>query len=152
MTRVVSGFPGIEKTTLFDNGTRFLLLDSDSSTFSWADPVKRIRNPEWPQNYLRHILQNIGKVDEIFVSSHAEVRTALVDAGIKFTLVYPGLEMKEEYVQRYVSRGNAPAFVTLLQENYDAWITELMQQEGCTHIVLKPGQYLSDVLFIDWPD
>jgi delta-aminolevulinic acid dehydratase/porphobilinogen synthase len=36
--------------------------------------------------------------------------------------------------------------VELLKANYDTWIRELMVQEGCDHVVLQPGQYLSDVI------
>ncbi|MCX6819676.1 MAG: hypothetical protein NT019_00070 [Candidatus Adlerbacteria bacterium] len=81
----------------------------------------------------------------MFVSAHKEVREALVQAGIPFTVVHPSLEMKDEYIGRYIARGNAPEFVQLLEENYEKWITDIMVQQGCEHIVLKPGQYLVDV-------
>ena len=34
------------------------------------------RNPNFPNNYIEHIKENIGKVDYIFVSSHLVVRQA----------------------------------------------------------------------------
>ena len=148
-TIVISGFPGVGKTVLF-NFPRLpnppMFLDSDSSHFSWANQTEKIRHPSWPNNYIQHIRENLGRVDAIFVSSHLEVRNALVSAGIEFILVYPGLEMKDEYIERYVKRGNASAFVDLLKQNYETWIHGLMEQENCTHIVLQQGQYLSDVL------
>lgn len=145
-TRVISGFPGVGKSTLFDRLANHSVLDSDSSKFSWGDEAKRIRNPEWPSNYIKHIQENLGKVDFILVSSHDVVRNGLVEAGIEFELVYPGPEMKAEYIERYVDRGNSPAFVKLLEANYEAWIAELVQQVGCIHRPLGPGQYLSDVI------
>ncbi|MBI5421052.1 MAG: hypothetical protein HZA35_01935 [Parcubacteria group bacterium] len=145
-TIVVSGFPGVGKSTLFNNPNGLTLLDSDSSGFSWLNQAEKIRHPEWPANYIQHIRENLGKVDLIFVSSHDVVRDALVEAGIQFTLVYPGLDMKDEYIQRYIQRGNAGAFVALLQANYEIWIHDLMKQEHCTHVVLQPGQYLADVI------
>ena len=52
-TRVISGFPGIGKSYLFNNGKNILIIDSDSSNFSWLEPG--VRNPEFPHNYMKHI-------------------------------------------------------------------------------------------------
>jgi hypothetical protein len=145
-TRVISGFPGVGKSTLFGLSVNLTVLDSDSSRFSWANEAERIRHPQWPANYIEHIRENRGKADIILVSSHDVVRDALVEAGIEFELVYPGAEMKAEYIKRYVDRGNSPAFVKLLEANYETWIAGLMNQSGCVHRPLGPGQYLSDVL------
>lgn len=143
---IVSGFPGIGKTTLFNNEEDLVLLDSDSTNFSWADEKKTVRHENWPQNYIEHLTGKRGEADAVFVSSHDVVREALVKAGIPFVLVYPSLNMKDEYIQRYKDRGSNEKFVQLLEQNYEKWIEELMKQEGCTHIVLQPGEYLSDVM------
>ena len=145
-TRIISGFPGVGKSTLFGQFGNLKILDSDSSKFSWENQAERIRHPQWPMNYIEHIRENQGKVDIILVSSHDVVRHALVEAGIEFELVYPGLEMKNEYISRYVDRGNSTAFVKLLEGNYEIWIAELMSQMGCIHRPLGSGQFLSDVI------
>lgn len=144
--KVVSGFPGVGKSWLHQNPNGFVVSDSDSSNFSWANQAEKIRHPEWPNNYIGHIQTARNNADIVFVSTHKEVREAMVMAGIPFVLVYPSLEMKDEYIARYVARGNAPGFVKLLEQNYEIWIAELMAQQDCEHVVLKPGQYLSDVL------
>lgn len=143
---IISGFPGIGKTSLFGRAGERIVLDSDSSNFSWADETKSERNSNWPQNYVDHIEENKDKADVILVSSHDVVRNALTNAGVAFTLVYPGLEMKQEYIQRYKDRGSDEKFVKLLEANYESWVKELMAQKGCKHVVLKQGQYLSDVM------
>jgi wyosine [tRNA(Phe)-imidazoG37] synthetase (radical SAM superfamily) len=112
-------------------------LDSDSSKFDKS---------EFPQNYIKHIKDNLGKADVILVSSHKEVREALVDNQIQFTLVYPEVSNKDEYIQRYIDRGSPEAFVNLLTKNWDMWISELEDQNDCSKIKLQDGQYLSDVL------
>lgn len=33
-------------------------------------------------------------------------------------------------------------------DNWDSWISELESQDGCKHIRLKSGEYLSDVVKI----
>ena len=112
-------------------------MDSDSSTFDKS---------EFPKNYIQHIKSNIGEADIILVSSHKEVRDALVNQGIDFKLVYPARDIKDEYIQRYIDRGNDGKFVELLKQNWENWMTELEEQKGCNKIELKKGQYLSDIM------
>lgn len=148
-TLIISGFPGIGKTYIAKEEP--FVLDSDSSKFSWL--AKGVRNPEFPENYIRHIKNSIKVAPPyyaILVSSHKVVRDALVAHGIKFTLVYPARGIKEEYIQRYKDRGNEGAFVKLLEKNWDSWMDELETQEGCTYIRLNTGQYLKDKYHTTW--
>lgn len=145
---VVAAFPATGKTYLAKrNGHRF--WDSDSSLFSWKytpHPDLRQRHPDWPENYLTHIREGIANGITSLVSTHAEVRSALRDAGIPFTLVYPAVELRDEYIDRMNGRGSAPKLVTFVAGQWDELIESCMAQEGCDHIVLDSGQYLSDVI------
>ena len=108
-TKVISGFPGVGKSYLFNN-TDLKVLDSDSSNFSWIKDSEgrntKERNPDFPQNYIDHIKKNIGKVDIILTSSHDVVRKALKESCIDYILVHPNIRAKEEYIERYTQRGN----------------------------------------------
>ena len=136
-TLVVSAFPGCGKSHLFRNKGDKKILDSDSSTFDKS---------QFPENYINHIKSNVGNVDIILVSSHKVVRDALENEGIEFTLVYPNREIKDEYIQRYVDRGNDDKFVELLKNNWDIWMDELETQTGCNKFELNKGEYLSDII------
>ena len=116
-TRVVSAFPGTGKTYYFNNSESGKVLDSDSSKFD---------KQYFPANYID--------------------RDALVDNDIRFLLVYPGRELKEEYIERYKNMGNPPEFISLVEKNWDAWIDELDNQMGCAKIKLKSKEYLWDAL------
>ncbi len=141
--KVISGFPGVGKS-FFQQNTAQATLDSDSSKFSWLS--RGVRNPDFPKNYVEHIKNNIEKVDIILVSSHAPVRAALVDNNIPFTLVYPSVQLKNEYIQRYIDRDSGSPLIDLLTESWDIFMTEMYKQKDCEHIVLQSGQYLSDVI------
>jgi adenylate kinase family enzyme len=150
-TTVISGFPGIGKTYLSGQSAGcYGIVDSDSSRYSWKVPNKE-RNPEFPHNYIEAIKGWFWNeyIKVVLVSSHKEVRDALVDNMIWFTLVYPHRLLKYEYLERFEKRGNNPYFVQLLDENWDNWIDELEGQTGCEHIVLMSGDYLSDVYLGD---
>lgn len=111
------------------------------------DKIK-VRNPEFPSNYIQHIKENIGKVDYIFVSSHKEVRDALIANGIYFTLVYPNRKMKAEWIGRCFLRGSGEKFCQLIADNWDKWIDEMEAVENCDRRILGDDDcyYLSELI------
>lgn len=140
-TIIISAFPGTGKSHFFDSadGIPDTVLDSDSSKFD-----KKF----FPGNYISHIKEKIGKVDYICVSSHKLVREALVKENLPFILLYPHITLKNEYIQRYKERGNNEGFIKLLDENWDLWIKECENQEGCIKIVMSFGDHLSDFFLL----
>lgn len=143
-TLLCAAFPGTGKSYYCSNGNWSQYVpdgwccDSDSSQFDKSN---------FPQNYIEHIKQRIAdKYARIFISSHKEVREALVENGLKFTLIYPDKSLKQEYVNRYKEQGNSDQFITLLEKNWDNWIDECISQKGCAHIVLSSGQYVANVV------
>ena len=144
-TKVVAGFPGTGKSYMFRNNTKNLvLLDSDSSKFSWLS--KGVRNSIFPQNYMEHIKENLGKADIIFVSTHDIVIKGLQENGIPFILVYPNIELKETYLHNYEQRGNDSKFIEFIGNNWENFITNMMQTECQQRIELKEGQYIKDIV------
>lgn len=140
---LISAFPGTGKSYYvnYGEGSGYMpqgfATDSDSSKFDKSG---------FPENYIRHIKEKISEgYARIFISSHREVRKALVENDLFFTLVYPSRELKEEYLQRYKERNSPDNFIKLLSDNWDLWLDELENQKGCNHIVLKSGQFISNV-------
>lgn len=143
--RVVAAFPATGKSHYAD--LHDVALDSDSSLYSWTPGQDRkVRHPDWPTNYMEHIKASVAAGITVLVSSHAEVRQALAAEGIPFTLVYPAGRLLDEYIDRMVQRGSPDALIRVIAENWGWWLADCMEQEGCDHVVLGPGQYLSDVI------
>lgn len=163
-TKIFSVFPACGKTWLCEHQEQFGLkiLDSDSSKFSWlyvdtdefGEPLegyRRVRNPDFPANYIKHIKENMGKYDYIFVSSHASVREALEAEDIDFTIVYPSMSCFAEWIGRCFirdKRGESSCNPDVLYDNWYQWLREC-EVTGCNHeeIVLCSGQHLSDYIF-----
>lgn len=153
-TVIISAFPGCGRThvTHFWNGKKYSIIDSDISNFSWIKDETgnntSERNPEFPQNYIEHIKNNIGKVDIIFVSSHKEVRQALKKNKLKFILVSPRLNMKKEWIRRFDERGNSIEFIDFISKNWDDLIEDIRKEKDQYCIVNwlnKNHLYLDDV-------
>ena len=155
-TKVIAAFPACGKTYYFENREEDnIVLDSDSSQFSWRyvrdenGGWRKERNPDFPDNYITHIKSYIGKADYIFVSTHEEVRKALADAGIDFTVVFPEQSLKAERVGRCFLRGSGEAFCKLIADKWDDWILKL-EEEGIVNLRdtyhLQAGEYLADAM------
>lgn len=156
-TKIYSIFPACGKTWLYEHQEDYNLkiLDSDSSNFSWIKnydpygrPTTKLRNPDFPNNYIEHIKENIGKYDCIFVSSHASVRESLDAEGIDFTIVYPATSLKAEWVGRCFIRdrnGESGCGAEVMYNNWEQWILEC-RETGIDHeeIVMKAGEHLSN--------
>lgn len=157
-TEIYSVFPACGKTYLYEHQEDYCLkiLDSDSSQFSWIyqkgedanNWTIRKRNPDFPNNYIKYIKENIGKYDCIFVSSHKTVREALDKEGIDFTIVYPSQNCKDEWVGRCFIRdknGESGCGAEAMYNNWEQWITECFET-GINHkeIVLYSNEHLSD--------
>lgn len=149
-TKIISAFPGVGKTTFY-KANRGRVLDSDSSMFSWVivDGEKK-RNPDFPRNYIEHIQENIGKVDYILVSSHKEVREALQNACLFFHLIYPAMNRKNEFIQRYKDRGSPESFIKLLDANWANWISACVDTRyGCNNVTMTLPNLADEIEFME---
>lgn len=147
---IICGFPGVGKSCVANNRTN--ILDAESSAFSWkVDPEHpekdMVRNPDFPDNYIRYVEKNMAiyACDVVLASSHGEVRNELKMRGIPYIIVAPRRELKNEYLIRYLQRGNNIEFIELLNDKWDAFLDEI-ERDGAPVIWLGSGEYMSDVL------
>lgn len=149
---VIAGFPGIGKSTLFNNaGTILKVTDSDSSLFSWTIVKgEKVRNPEFPANYIKHIKEALANFDIVLVSTHADVRNALDAAKICYALVYPSVDSKLEYIERYAKRGSPAPFLKLMDDKFVDFVKECddhsYDSDYACAFPLEVGEFLTDVL------
>jgi len=135
-------FLGCGKTTSYIKlKDKIDILDSDSSTFDKKD---------FPNNYIKHIKENIGKVDVIFVSSHQIVRNAMKENGIIYSMYYPAKRRKKEMLELYKMRGNNEDFIWFLDNNFEFFIDNIEKEnvEGVKIRLENEGDFiLNDQLF-----
>lgn len=135
-TILYAAFCGTGKTRVCDN-SKYNIIELEC----W-----KYEGKHFPRNYITDIKSKIGKVKYILISTNPVVLKELNKTGIEINLVYPQIELKEEYLLRYRKRKSAKEFITLLGDNWDDWINELKEQKYCKHIVLESGEFLSDIL------
>lgn len=157
-TIVISAFPATGKTTICRHGggrlgsayvEGIVMLDSDSSKYGWFDDGlgNKVRDPDFPANYIEHIKSAIGRVDVIFVSSHLQVREALEAAGIRYYTVYPAKGMRAEWVGRSYLRGDPPQMTKFIADNFDEFVEDIdAEPHGQRVIRLGPMCYIDAAL------
>lgn len=156
-TKVICGFPGIGKTYLFGKQDELgvKISDSDSSKFSKLKDSKGqlIQNPDFPDNYIKHIIDIIHGMDihYILVSSHHDVREALANAHIPYTVIYPTKDMKDVYIQRYQDRGSPEKFITFLTDKFDEFVEDCENDTSAASKVIfdLPDDTLYDYIVED---
>lgn len=138
--RVICGFPGVGKTTLFKKLQHqgVLIHDSDSSQFN---------KDQFPQNYIQHIQACLAAGAWVLCSTHTVVREALQQAGISYCIAAPAHKyLKDEYMARYRERGSPEAFLKLMDAKWDEFMDDVWKndQRGL-HIGLGEGEYLERI-------
>jgi hypothetical protein len=136
-TEIYAAFCGTGKTYLCDQlGLKCIEFEC------W-----KYRTGDFPDNYIKEIKSQIGRVDYIFISTDPVVLKTLYAQGINVKLVYPNLGLKKEYRQRFLDRGSPIEFIKMINKPWRQWITELQEQKYCEQIVLNKGEYLENILY-----
>lgn len=106
------GYQGIGKSTLCHK--RDKCIDLESGNF-FADGY---RHEDWYKvyaNIAKH-LSNQGKI--VFTSSHKVLREYMNKMGIRFTVVFPSLELKEQWIAKLKQRADE----THKLKDFKAWL------------------------------
>lgn len=119
------------------------VIDLDSLPFSYLPSGER--NPEFTKDYVEAIMKRLPQRCVLLVTAHEELRNALVENGISYTLVHPVSSAKRAWLERLAERGT-PQYIPLVDAMWDKWFEQCKNQAGCLHVTLEAEQHLSDVL------
>lgn len=64
----------------------------------------------------------------VMISTHKEVLDALEQIEARYTVVIPPITDKNTYLTRYDRRGNSYEFIRLLDENWERWISAILEK------------------------
>jgi hypothetical protein len=112
---IICGFPGVGKT-MMAKFSRW--VDLESTPFSYRG--------QWLlyAEVAKHMSDNGYTV---MVSTHTEMLEALEQIEARYTVVIPPITDKDTYLRRYDLRGNTDDFIQHLAENWQRWITAIIE-------------------------
>ena len=157
---VVVGVPAVGKTYLSKNDSRFIDLDEMKAKYKYNikdDDINFEKNKlnrgkafhEDSLNYALNILKNEIKSERIvLISFNKEILDFVINNKIKYCLVFPSLDSREEYIKRMRKRGNNEEFIHAMtnEKDWNFFYERNSSDMKPTHkIELKKGEYLSDI-------
>lgn len=108
--------------------------------------LDRLPDPLYPYNFIIDILKAERKYKYVLIPTNIRVISMLREEyGRKVVLCYPGDELKEEYRERFIARGNREEFFELFIDGWDNFLEPLREYEDAVHIVMESGAYLTDL-------
>jgi len=158
-TIIIAAFPLCGKTWCHDYSCTLdrTSLDLDSEKYRWKTiyvnftPPSKIEDPDFPENYIQKIKDNIGKYDYIFISTDEGVLEAMDKENMDYVLVYPERKLIEEWVGRCWIRKKKRGGLFETEELYTMWKAwiDCLEKRSKEHKTyrLKAGQHLANVIF-----
>lgn len=138
---IIIGYPGIGKSTIARRNNNF--IDLESSNFR----IDGERAANWYKPYcnIAEDLSQQGRI--VFVSCHEEVREQLKHSSELVIVVYPALELQNEWIDRLRNRYNQTGSLKdknaleQAKNNYCKNITMLENSNFDHKIILKHMNY-----------
>ena len=152
--------PAVGKTYLSNNDSRFIDLDEKKAKYKYNikdDNINFEKNKlnrgkvvhEDSLDYAINILNDGIKSERIvLISYNKEILDYVINNRIKYCLVFPSLNSREEYIYRMKKRGNNEKFIEAMTNEKD-WNSfyerNRKDMKPMNKIELKKGEYLSDI-------
>lgn len=160
---VIAGFAGVGKTraalalgecALDFTPTPFkYLLGGEPPASGECEALKATygvgdMNPGWPGNYAAKLVELYVscRYRYILIPPEPHILRALELTSIPYVLAYPRQDLKEEYLQRFVERGNGEEFTDVFIGCWDVWMESLRSRTPAFAIELGPGEHLLDAM------
>lgn len=149
MSTIICGFSGIGKSTAEQKNRRILDFESSGYSNIFENGLRIGRNEDFPKNYidkLEELIRN-DEAEYYLLSCHEEVRKELKSRGLKYIIVLPYEECRNEYMKRWFKRGSDSDFITSMYKNwYEMMIS--CENDFAPKIYLNENEYLSDILYV----
>ena len=145
--QIICGFSGIGKSTAEQKHRQILDMESSGYSHIWENGIEKGRNPQFPRNYIDALEEFImnNEADYYLLSCHSEVRDELKKRGLKYIIVMPSYQEKNEYLKRYLKRGSSADFIYKMYDRWNDMITSCVE-DSAPKIFLNEDEYVSDLL------
>jgi hypothetical protein len=136
---IISGFSNIGKSHISRN-KNISCFDLDTTYF------KKLPDTNWEEVYVE-CARGLSQIyDYVFITTYTKPLEIMNEKGIKYYLIYPERNLKEEYKKRAISRGSNKDFTEGFFSRWDKHIDDCERNTCPNKIILKSNEYLSDIL------
>lgn len=125
------------------------LMSTEAHLNNFKQQIISVDNPNFPDNFIQYIKDNIGKVDVIFVDSDIRIRQWLDKAKIKFVTVYPWSSCLQEWIGRMYLQDYPDIIIRNKINGWDHEIYPVKEPYGDQLFRLSYGKCISERLIND---
>lgn len=125
------------------------LMSTEGHLNQFKQQIIKVDNPDFPDNFIQYIKDNICKVDVIFVDSDIRIRQWLNEAKIKFVTIYPLTSCLQEWIGRMYL---CDCSDIIIRYRINGWHNEVLRNKeplGDYLIRLSHGKYIDKKLIDD---
>ncbi|NCB48480.1 MAG: hypothetical protein EOM55_02510 [Clostridia bacterium] len=153
---IVHSFIGSGKTTLGKKYSNVIDLESINDAYILTENQKKLgneaikglkkkKNPNFENIYLEKLLLAQKNFDFILVPYR--VLELCRRNNLKYWLVYPSKNCKEEYIQRLRNRGNPEELVKIVESGFEEFIDNRDNDSYAEKkIILNAGEFLENAM------
>lgn len=158
-TKIIAAFAGTGKTYCAKKHENVLDFDYLFLKFSYEDELLKTKkfeelkgikkgrslNPQWPQNFITQLFENMQKYDVILIPANDEILSYLEENKLDYILCYPKVECKSIYMKRYLDRGTNQEWIQNMDKNFEEYVNgfDLLK---CKKMILEQDETLEDKL------
>lgn len=152
---IIASFAGTGKTYL---GKKYKnVIDLEPAPYKWIFETEenkieekdkgkaKMLNPQWPMNYVNKIIESLNDYDIVLIGLNRESREMLEKMGYKYYLCFPNKNKKDEYLRRFVERGNCSEFLEKQAYYFDKELP-LLYEENMEKMILDGSEFIEDYL------
>jgi len=160
---LVLAYPGLGKTFTADHYANISDFEQQFYTYIYDDAVKNLPleqiksdmskktpNPDWPNNFIKGIGEELEKGKIVITTLIPKVYKALcVDTQYENTriiLVVFDKDNFEELADRFRARGNAEEFIERRRKDFPVVLEQFENAKNVEKVIAKSGEYLADAL------
>ena len=161
MHRIIAAFAGVGKThfcNLYPQALDFVVMPFKYKNYAKmtaccaegesikAHPALELRC-DWRTFYYQVLIDTHRRFpgETLVIPTDGSILCRLEQDAVPYTVIYPARNLKEEYRQRYLARGNTESFLEVFIDGWDIWMDSVRNNHG-SHIELQSGEFLSDVI------
>ena len=126
------------------------LMSTEAHLNQFKQQIISVDNPDFPNNFIQYIKENIGKVDVIFVDSDIKIRQWLDNAKIKFVIIYPWSSCLPEWIGRMYLQDYPDIIIRNKINGWHHEIYPVKEPYGNQLFRLSCGEYISERLIDDY--
>ncbi|KAK4161176.1 hypothetical protein QBC43DRAFT_372563 [Cladorrhinum sp. PSN259] len=152
---IISGFICSGQADLLKQGTHggYQVINLESTSFQTNPTTKAQRTPaDFAKAYIAKIAEYSNKKVILMVSTHPEIRDEMCKRGLKYTLVYPGLACKAEWLGRIEKQAGKGKLYKTFNDDWKTFVEGLGKgtptevQKGAKRVVLGAGGSLTKAI------